>query len=158
MDAAGPLRLIDAPSTLLRNCMPSLHTAWIVTLYWIVRGVSQRVRVLGFVLVVITLMATLSVGGHYLVDLVVSIPMSAAIMGLTAKAYPGNGKARWMALGVGGGLTALALAALHTVPGFLAQSHGLVAAAEVVFVATGLWLEHRLFRASGDWPSSMLSR
>ncbi|MFF9484388.1 phosphatase PAP2 family protein [Streptomyces sp. NPDC014676] len=56
-----------------RNCMPSLHTAWAVTLFVHTREGSRAMRYAGTFWLVATLSATLGFGYHYGVDLVAGV-------------------------------------------------------------------------------------
>jgi hypothetical protein len=64
-----------------RNCMPSLHTAWAVTLFVHSRKGSRFMRYAGTFWLVATLCATLGFGYHYGVDLV-----AGAVFALTIEA------------------------------------------------------------------------
>jgi predicted membrane-bound spermidine synthase len=63
----------------LRNCIPSLHTSWALMLFWHARPQNVIVRTFGAVFLVLTLMATVGLGWHYLIDLVVAFPFSLMI-------------------------------------------------------------------------------
>lgn len=62
-----------------RNCMPSLHTAWILCLMWSAPPLGRWFRALLWAFSAFTLLYALSAGGHYLVDLVVAVPFACAI-------------------------------------------------------------------------------
>lgn len=62
-----------------RNCMPSLHTAWVVAIFVHTRRTARPVRWLGAFWLVGTLIATLGFGWHYGVDLVVGAVFSLTI-------------------------------------------------------------------------------
>jgi predicted membrane-bound spermidine synthase len=63
----------------LRNCVPSLHTSWALMLFWHARPQNVIVRNFGAAFLVLTLMATVGLGWHYLIDLVVAFPFSLMI-------------------------------------------------------------------------------
>jgi hypothetical protein len=67
------------PAATVRNCMPSLHFAWVLLLWWGSGCVNRiwRCSVLAFV--VLTVLATLGLGEHYLFDLVVAFPFALTI-------------------------------------------------------------------------------
>ncbi|QIS12899.1 phosphatase PAP2 family protein [Nocardia arthritidis] len=67
-DSLGPL-LFDAITP--RNCMPSLHTAWALSLFIHSRRGPLWLRWGGAFWLVCTLIATLGLGAHYGIDLVV---------------------------------------------------------------------------------------
>ena len=62
-----------------RNCMPSLHTAWILCLLWCAPRLGGWFRSLLWAFAGFTLLYALSAGGHYLVDLVVALPFTLAV-------------------------------------------------------------------------------
>jgi hypothetical protein len=66
-----------------RNCMPSLHTAWSLSLLLSCRGLSRRMLSFGVGWFVCTELATLGLGEHWLIDLVVALPFTFAVYSLT---------------------------------------------------------------------------
>src|SRR5205085_4314223 len=66
-----------------RNCMPSLHTAWILCLFWYAPPMGRRVSAILWAFAVFTLLYALSAGGHYLVDLIVAVPFAQAVRAAT---------------------------------------------------------------------------
>jgi hypothetical protein len=73
-----------------RNCMPSLHVAWALLIYWHARALGTPARAVGAIWFVSTIFATLAMGQHYFVDLVVAIPFAALIDALAAGGAPGR--------------------------------------------------------------------
>jgi hypothetical protein len=63
-----------------RNCMPSLHTAWILLAALHTRHQPLWIRVMAGICVVGTLLATLGLGLHYAVDLIAAIPFLALVL------------------------------------------------------------------------------
>lgn len=55
-----------------RNAMPSLHVGWALLLFWSLRARPILVRTAGFLYLTFTALATLGLGEHYLVDLMVA--------------------------------------------------------------------------------------
>jgi hypothetical protein len=75
--AAGWVHPVDMPSSLL-NAFPSLHTTWaLLVLAWSQR-LKMGARLLAGVLVSLTLLATLGLGEHYLIDVAVAVPFAVA--------------------------------------------------------------------------------
>ncbi len=62
-----------------RNAMPSLHVGWMILLWWNSRGFPRALRAALFLYLVLTVIATLGSGQHYLVDLVVSLPFALTV-------------------------------------------------------------------------------
>ena len=69
-----------------RNAMPSLHAAWAFILWFNSRPFPRTYRWLAFLFVLLTILSTLSLGEHYLADLVVAFPFSVAVYALWSKA------------------------------------------------------------------------
>ncbi len=65
---------IDSP----RNCLPSLHTAWVLVLYWFTRHLGLLIRCLAFLFAALTLVYVL-VCGHYFMDIFATLPWVTAI-------------------------------------------------------------------------------
>jgi PAP2 superfamily protein len=66
----------------VRNTMPSLHAAWIYLVFWYARSLSRVEKIVASVLVFFTLCATLGIGEHYIIDLVVAVPFTVFILAL----------------------------------------------------------------------------
>jgi len=75
---AAALAAILVPRT-ARNCMPSMHTAWILCLLWSAAPLGRWFRAVLAAFAVFTLLYALSAGGHYLVDLIVAVPFAQAV-------------------------------------------------------------------------------
>jgi hypothetical protein len=69
-----------------RNCIPSLHMAWVLLAWWNSKGLARWIRAIALAFVVFTFLATLGIGEHYFVDLVVAFPF--ALMVQAACLYP----------------------------------------------------------------------
>jgi hypothetical protein len=67
-----------------RNCMPSLHTAWALSLVWQTRDAPRSLRYMTWLCLALTIAATLGLGYHYVVDLVVAVPFLTAVRALCA--------------------------------------------------------------------------
>ncbi|MFD1815193.1 phosphatase PAP2 family protein [Rhodococcus gannanensis] len=113
----------DAP----RNCMPSLHTAWALSIFVHTRRGPWWLRWGGAFWLVCTLMATLGFGYHYLVDLIAGVVLCLTIESALRDPERGWGRFR-IRLVVGG---AVAFAALLASYRYLA---GPIAAVPVVSV------------------------
>ena len=74
-----------------RNCMPSLHVAWALILCWHARPLGPRARLVGAIWLVLTILATLAMGQHYFVDLVVAVPFAALVDVLAGAGAPARG-------------------------------------------------------------------
>ncbi len=77
-----------APMLLLsgvRNAMPSLHMAWALLLFWHSRPWRAEVRAVFALFLALTMAATLGLGEHYLIDLVVAFPFALAVRAAFAR-------------------------------------------------------------------------
>lgn len=77
--AAALVASPPVPEPTARTGMPSLHTAWVLLAFWHARPLGRRVRLLAGTYVVFTLLATLGLGQHYVVDLIVAFPFVLAV-------------------------------------------------------------------------------
>jgi PAP2 superfamily len=78
---AADLRPVHLEQSFPRNAMPSLHVGWALLVCWICSDLyrASRWRWLLLLYLVLTMLATLAGGEHYLVDLVASFPFGLAI-------------------------------------------------------------------------------
>jgi hypothetical protein len=77
------IALADVP----RNAMPSLHTAWALLMWWNLRHCPRWMRYAATAFLTFTLLATLGLGEHYLVDLVAAVPFAAAVQTACTKQW-----------------------------------------------------------------------
>ncbi|HJT88607.1 MAG TPA: phosphatase PAP2 family protein [Bryobacteraceae bacterium] len=73
--ALSTMAIPDAP----RNAMPSLHVATCLLIFYNVWRQAIPVRIYAALWVVLTAVATLGTGEHYLIDLAMAIPLSIAV-------------------------------------------------------------------------------
>lgn len=69
-----------------RNCLPSAHAAFAWLAYLTVRDVARAprwLRIIAGVYALLTVLATLGLGQHYLIDLVVAVPFTVALRQLS---------------------------------------------------------------------------
>jgi PAP2 superfamily len=74
-----PVRVISVAPGEFRNALPSLHMTGALFVAWALRPFGAPIRVLAWAYVIVTALATLGSGQHYLVDLVVAVPFALAI-------------------------------------------------------------------------------
>jgi len=88
IDQIKRLFLQALPSGGYRNAMPSLHAAWVYLAFWYSRRLSIAERALAGFFLIFTLIATLGIGEHYLIDLIVAVPFTVFLLSVTnALAY-----------------------------------------------------------------------
>ena len=139
--------LADLPSTARmflplapRNAIPSLHMSWALLLFWHSRPYPRWARCVFALLVALTVMATLGLGEHYVVDLVVAFPFTLALR----SAFARKAAAATLCLStVAAWLILLDTGALTTHPSLLLSWLLVVAT-----VIGSCWAERRIFRAN----------
>lgn len=131
-----------------RNAMPSLHFACALLVWWNSRSWRLWGRALTGLFLVLTALATMGLGEHYFIDLVVALPFTVAMTAATTSSVPMVSTERRLALFGGGALTMIWLVLLrsginwtHVLPAF---SWTIVVATMVVSIA----LEQRLARVA----------
>ncbi len=77
-----------------RNCMPSLHTSWALVLAWQTRPLAWRWRAFGAGWAALTIVATLGLGEHWLVDLVAALPFASGVEAACSAEVPRGRGAR----------------------------------------------------------------
>ena len=76
------------PAGLILNTTPSGHVAWALLLFWFAWKYCRKPVVAIFgLLFLLTIVATLGLGEHYVIDLIVSFPYAAAIWALVEKKW-----------------------------------------------------------------------
>jgi hypothetical protein len=152
----SPERVDLAPmlvtANVARNCMPSLHTAWALALVWQTRGARRSLRWVVWASCGWTIAATLGLGYHYLVDLVVAVPFLTAVRALCAWNLTGSGRARAGALAVGIGLFVAWLLVLRYGAAWFASHVALTWAFSAASTLLAFAMDLRLF--STRWRKS----
>jgi len=91
--AATPGKLLNPQPVFLRaglllNTTPSGHVAWALLLFWFARRYCRTRVAIGFAAILgLTVVATLGLGEHYVVDLVLSVPYAAAIWAIVERRW-----------------------------------------------------------------------
>ncbi len=131
-----------------RNAMPSLHFACALLVWWNSRTWRLWGRALAGLFLVLTVLATMGLGEHYFIDLVVALPFTVAMTAATTRSVPMVSIERRLALFGGGALTMAWLVLLrsgvnwaHVLPAF---SWSMV----VVTLVLSIALEQRLARVA----------
>ncbi len=97
-----------------RNAMPSLHFAGALFVAWGTWSLGTWQRFFGVVFLALMFIATLGLGEHYLIDLIVAIPYAVAIEAVVRR-WP-----RWpLAFGLSAGITMAWMATLRVRPEIL---------------------------------------
>jgi hypothetical protein len=127
-----------------RNAIPSLHMAWVLLAWWYSRGLSAAERAIAFFYLVFVALATLGMGEHYLIDLIVAVPFALFIESLFAYDLPtlDNFRARAFAFGLLG--TCAWLAALRFTPHVFWYTPVLPWTLCIATISIGLYLEMHL--------------
>jgi hypothetical protein len=129
-----------------RNCMPSLHTGWALLVFWQCRAFGWRGRAFGASFLVLTMLATLGFGLHYLVDLIAAVPFAVALHAFFTPRGEQVERARWQALIVSGVSFVAWLLLVRFGTRLLSLSTVLAWVLAAVTCMPALVLEARLFR------------
>jgi PAP2 superfamily len=136
------LEKVPIPLGIPRNAMPSLHVGWVILLCWNSRGLPRPLRATLVLYLLLTVVATLGSGQHYLVDLVVSIPFALAVQSVTS--YSLHHKSRRIASLVAGlGLTIAWLWLVRFGVSFALASPAIPWTLVLATMLLGFWFEHR---------------
>ena len=80
-------RLIPVDADAMRNAVPSLHFSWTLLIFWMARNRQTLVRWTAGAFLGLTFVATMALGQHYFVDLVVALPFTIVFIGLSERKY-----------------------------------------------------------------------
>lgn len=127
-----------------RNAIPSLHMAWVLLVWWNSKGLPYWVRGVALAFVGFTAAATLGLGEHYFVDLVVAFPFVLMVQALCEYPLPfreGPRRAAFL-FGTFASLAWMALVSYAT--SLVWISPAIPWALVIATVASSTWLMHRL--------------
>jgi hypothetical protein len=141
------LQKMPLPLGIPRNGMPSLHMGWVVLLCWNSRGLPRALRATLILYLILTVIATLGSGQHYLVDLVVSLPFALAVQSGASYALP-NKSRRMAALVSGLGFTAAWLLLVRFGVPWALQSPIIPWSLILATVSLAVWLESWMSQSS----------
>jgi hypothetical protein len=150
---AAPLAAPDVP----RNCMPSLHTAWALLLWWHSRSLNRGLRIAAGVFLGFTILATLGFGAHYAFDVVVAFPSTLACRAICVRTLPEAKSLRIWTLVWGVLLTATWLLLLRHGLWLLATTPALTASGALATIAFCLVRERALSRAVTTEPEAVFA-
>jgi hypothetical protein len=145
-DVASVLSQALAVPDTPRNCMPSLHTAWALLVWWHAQSLGRWLRVGAGVFLVFTMLAAVGFGAHYAFDVVVAFPSTLACRALCMTTPPSARRHTTILLGAA--MTATWLFVLRYGLHILALSPVLTASAALATIAAALLLERMLVRVS----------
>ena len=153
-DTVRPAVMAMLLDTVPRNAMPSLHTVWVLLLVMVAWRMSRAWFVAAVIFAAATLFATLGLREHYLIDLVVAVPLAVSVYALGAVL---DGEGPWQhklpAVLGGAALTALLLLAVRygiaTLRGMPGTAAALAIAAIVLSIGLHATSETAKTRATG---------
>jgi len=99
------LEKIPVPGSAPRNAIPSLHLTWALLLYWHTKGMSRILRGSLGIYLALTVVSTLGMGEHYLVDLLAAVPFALMIRALASPGLKVASSKRILVSSYGFGLT-----------------------------------------------------
>jgi hypothetical protein len=127
-----------------RNSIPSLHTTWSLLIYWHARPHGLRPRLFGATWVVLTILAMLGLGEHFLADVAITIPFAVAMRAVLATRT--EARARQIAFAAGA-LFYFGWVGLLRAPEDVLANPWLLRLYAISGVACALWAERRLYLA-----------
>jgi hypothetical protein len=130
------------------NGMPSLHIASVVLAYWQARPYGIWARLAAGVFLVGTFLATLGMGEHYLVDLVVGLPLSLAVYAICMPARPPYRRQRRAAIVSGAMLLVFWYTLLFCGIDFLLSSKAIAWGISIATILPVVILERLLYNAA----------
>jgi hypothetical protein len=138
-----PLEKLSIPLSIPRNAIPSLHVGWVILLCWNSKRLPRPLRATLNLYLLLTVVATLGSGQHYLVDLVVSVPFALAVQSVTSSSLSHRSR-RIAGLVAGLGLTIAWLWFVRFGVSLALASPAIPWILVLATVSVGLWFEHRL--------------
>jgi PAP2 superfamily len=132
-----------------RNAMPSLHMTWALLIWFSCRPFSRIARGFALAYVVLTVVATLGTGEHYLADLVVALPFSVAVEALWTPVRPTT---RYYVLAGTTGLTLTWLVILRSATSVFLLSPAVPWGCILASMIASSVLERLLHRPQGEEP------
>ena len=81
-------------ANIMRNGMPSLHMAWALAIWWNLRNFKKPIAWGAFIFAMLTVIATLGTGEHYLADLVVAVPFTTCLQAILSRHLPWSRRLR----------------------------------------------------------------
>jgi cytochrome P450 len=136
------------------NGMPSLHLASVVLASWQARPYGRWARGVAAVFLIGTFLATLGLGEHYLVDLIVAMPLSLTVYAACLPSRPLYRRQRRDALLGGALLLVLWYVLLFFGLEVLLSSHAIAWGISLGTLTVVVWLERRMYRAALPDPDS----
>lgn len=135
--------IVDFDPLHVRNAMPSLHVSSAMLICSTCRTMGLRARILSAVFLALTAFATMALGEHYAIDLVVAVPFVLMLRGLTVSGLSRGSRERCVAIAAGGAMAASWLLFLRSHDPIPAPGLAIVLAAALT-VVVGWRLEHHL--------------
>jgi hypothetical protein len=129
-----------------RNAIPSLHMAWVLLIWWNSWGLPRWVRAIALTFLVFTVLATLGIGEHYFVDLVVAFPFALMVQAMCLYPQPFHASFRRPALLFGVFGTLAWMAALSFATPWFWISPTIPWALVIATISTSSWLAYHLRR------------
>jgi hypothetical protein len=152
------LVLATIPVKGARNAIPSLHMAWVLLVWWNSKGLSLWIRAIALAFVVFTILATMGIGEHYFVDLVVAFPFALMVQALCLYPLPFKYGARRMAFLFGAFASLAWMALLSFAIPVVWISPAIPWTLVIATISVSGWLMHRLQNMEtvpARWPSGI---
>lgn len=135
----------------MRNGVPSLHFGWSFAVWLLALGMQSRFLKWGCgLLAMLMIFATLALGEHYLLDLVVAVPFVVGVMGLTVRGIPWAAPARVRLLAVAWGAYVLWMLVLLWGYRLALSVDGLIPGLSIATLGASAWVMRGLMAAVSD--------
>lgn len=138
-----------------RNAIPSLHMTWVLLLWWSCRPFPRWARITALLYLLVTFVATMGIGEHYLVDLIAAVPFALTVEALCQASIPL--RTRLLPLFAGLALTVMWLALVRLGSPLLLKSSVIPWTLSALSTAVVLFLEPRLTVRSALSPRTPAS-
>jgi len=131
-------------ATAARNCVPSLHFAIALLLFWNTRGSRRAWRVAAFIYLCAIAFATLATGQHYAADLVIAFPFALVQQAIWTTVVPLRSPARKGPIIIGILTYCIWMVVLYRGISLMMKSPALIYSFIIVTIVVCIWLENRL--------------
>jgi hypothetical protein len=106
--------LLTAVTGVPRNCMPSLHTAWALIIWFNARALPTVWRRAARLFAALTIWAAMGLEEHWFMDLVVGVPFAVGIQSIFVTARIDASRSTWIRVVLCAAATAIWLAAFRS--------------------------------------------
>ncbi len=133
-----------------RNCIPSLHTSWALMIFWHARARGKWMLGFGATFLVLTVLATVGLGQHYVIDICAAFPFAFAVRALFYNVVPWSRRERRSAVIFGAIVLMAWVLFVRAGAAVASHNHALVWLLTFVSIGGTFGLDWQLERARRD--------